>query len=515
MHGLIQHITSNNTIAAEIFFLIFFVAFLQRSLHRFFYPRSIEFDTCGHLFCANLLRENHLRIPKSHTRMIRPCIYPFPFLYHYFFAVFPKKWEPFLERHLNPFLDASFITVACGLILKITRSPSQALFCACAYIFTPVFFTVQKNGTRTKNATPRLFGEIMVNLTFLVLWFFSDTNDPKYYALAVFLGSLVFLSSKFSNQALTLIAVVGGITLQQGAVVALPLLSWMLAYALSFGKMLPPFKNQIDYLLFYREENQKGKMKAYKRNSLKTLWTALKSRSPDKIALQIFYRNSFSIVSFQFPLFWVALAIILSNFSGTNPFCAHLVLAATTIFLITNTGPFLFLGHAERYLNHVALFILTIVGAHLDRWPLLWPGVILYGLLFLGLDFLFLREKNKRGLDRDEEDILHWLKQQPNPRNILAIPNMLGGGWRIMYETIHNWFFHSQYDKDNREYWARIIRKHPFIEIDLLNEILNEGIDTIIVHESQVVDFYGKKFEAPPRFTPVHINKNVTVYLKS
>lgn len=515
MPGLIQHITSNNTLSPEFFFLVFVLTFLQRSLHRFFYPRSIEFDTCGHLFCANLLRDHHLRIPALHTRMVRPCIYPFPFLYHYIFAIFPKKWEAFLERHLNPLLDAGFAALAGWLMLQLTHNPKQALFCVCAYIFSPAFFTVQKNGTRTKNATPRLFGEILVNLTFLILWFYFNTHHFYFYGLAVFLGALVFLSSKFSNQALTLISLVAGLLLRNALIALLPLFSWGLAYLLSFGKMYPPFKNQIDYLLFYREENQKGKMKAYQRNSLKTLWQAIQSKSPEKISLQIFYRNSFSIVTFQLPLFWLAIWISLLPFDFGFSFASAFVVAGLVIYLLTNTGPLLFLGHAERYLNHIAFFIFFAVSTHLQQWPWLWSGVVAYGILFHALDFLFLHEKTKRGMDRDEEDILAWLKSQPKPLNILAIPNMLGGGWRLMYETHHNWYFHSQYDKANRQYWARIIRKHPFIEIDLLNEILEEGIDAIVVHEKQFLEFYGKGFVTPANFNPVRINGAVNAYLKT
>ena len=107
--------------------LIFGFTFLQRSLNRILFPDKVNFDSYFHRFVASLIRDNNFFMPKEQSRLVITSPVLYPTFYHLIIAFFPKGMLTFVDRHLNPLLDALFGTLLYVVVEYITGSADQAL----------------------------------------------------------------------------------------------------------------------------------------------------------------------------------------------------------------------------------------------------------------------------------------------------------------------------------------------------------------------------------------------------
>ena len=154
----------------------------------------------------------------------------------------------------------------------------------------------------------------------------------------------------------------------------MPLLALLLGGVFSLivtrGHFLLTVKSQLRHLVWYFKENLQARCLCRIAIVLQNCWVILitKMECFEKV-LAVFSRmiiqNSFTSVLIKMPVLLVALIIILEGFFNGNPNVELSVLvpilAAFLVFLLVNWGPLLFLGEAERYLNHVAFFIVFSV----------------------------------------------------------------------------------------------------------------------------------------------------------
>ena len=188
--------------------VIVILTFFQRSLIRLIFPRFIDYDTYHHLFYINIIRQTGLR-DEIIDRLIIPSpkLY-YPWLSHYILSFFSREFvDKYLEKFVNPFIDSLFTGFIFCVTYFLTNSIKQALYVALMYIFTPIFFSVQSTGPRIKSFTPRLWGEILVSfISILEFLYLTKHGGIELIVISCFLGSLIFVTSKFSSQAFLFIS---------------------------------------------------------------------------------------------------------------------------------------------------------------------------------------------------------------------------------------------------------------------------------------------------------------------
>ena len=157
-----------------------------------------------------------------------------------------------------------------------------------------------------------------------------------------------------------------------------------------------------------------------------------------------------------------------------------------------NLPPLLFLGEAERYLNHVAVFFviaaISIVDA-LQLESMLWL-LIVYGILYLVFEATIMPRLNRNGLKmhKDHSKIVSYLKSQPSTV-VLCYPYHAGGGvYRIMAETDHNTVFPlCSTEEFAQKLESQYGGKYPFIDLSKLDDMHNSlGVNILIVSKSSV-----------------------------
>ena len=334
------------------------------------------------------------------------------------------------------------------------------------------------------------------NLFFLVCLLPLGLSDLQVVLLGGVLGAFVLSSSKFGVQALLfltpLVTIIGGNLLPLMSLVA----DLTLVTAVSRGRVVGQLKSQVMHLAWYCKQNFKGKMAISNRNS----FSALARRSEPslkvylgRLILRILSQNSYTSVAVKMPvIFLVAFAFFESIAAGRDVYSSILaapMLAACLVYFVVNLRPFLFLGEAERYLNHVAFFIALFAAKYaLENrleW-LLWV-LIVYGTAYWWIETFVLAKLNS---DRhrqgaiENDRVIEDLQALPHPTVVLCYPyHAAGGVYRIMLETMHRAIFCFYTSKDFAENFnAKYADDYPFVKLDKLDDMADEyGIGYIVL----------------------------------
>jgi hypothetical protein len=104
---------------------------------------------------------------------------------------------PIVEKYeflFSPIFDSLHLFLIFGLVLGLTQNIYLALLTQLLYVVTPI--VVLENSS----ATPRSLGYTLFTITFMLLYFFGVSQN--YYLLvgAILVGSLIFLSHRFTSQ---------------------------------------------------------------------------------------------------------------------------------------------------------------------------------------------------------------------------------------------------------------------------------------------------------------------------
>jgi hypothetical protein len=180
------------------------------------------------------------------------------------------------------------------------------------------------------------------------------------------------------------------------------------------------------------------------------------------------------------------------------------VVAATVIYLAINWPPLLFLGEAERYLNHVAFFIVAAASVMANRFGISWLCNLLlaYGIAYWAVESFVLHKlfpaesKSKRNAD---DAIIEYLQLVEGELVVLGYPYHASGGvYRIMLETRHKVVFCFMVEREfavtfENEYAA----DYPFVRLEQLDKMSVElGVDFLILDNDKLME-RGHKDWAP------------------
>jgi len=467
-----------------------------------------SFDVYGHLCFATVLREQRGGPFSNVTlRLVGASGYSQPFMWHWLIGFFDAKALLRNQAWLNGVIDSLFAVIAFLIAQSGGYSERVALYAVAIYVLTPMWFSSIAIGPRIAGFTPRLSAEVATNLFFLVCLLPLGLSELHVVILGGVLAAFVLSSSKFGVQALLfltpLISLIGGSLLPLVSLVA----GLILLLVMSRGKVIGQLRSQVMHLAWYCKENFKGKMHVSNRNSFRALF---KRSEPSlktyvvKLVHRLISENSYTSVLIKLPvIFLVVYAFLQSNSMGQDVEAlagAAPIAAAGLVYFVVNLRPFLFLGEAERYLNHVAFFIALFAadfalnnGLQWVLWTLLIYGAAYWGIETFALDKLKPSHVRQRAIEDDR--VIRDLQTLTQPTVVLGYPYQVAGGpFRIALETKHRAIYCLFTSKDfSDRFNARYAADYPYVKLEKLDDMADEYGVGYIVLDRQVL--CGRGFE--------------------
>jgi hypothetical protein len=476
--------------------MLFLIAFFFRLLANRGVPQG--FDSFGHLYFAKELKSQQVGpFGNIVLKVVSAGKFSNPFMWHWLIGFLPLSIVRKYQKHFNPLIDAFFTVLIYVLVLNLGFEQRNALFCCGIYLLTPAWFSRLAMGPRTQSFTPRLSGEVVTNIFFCV----TLLPVPLPNWLMVLLGAVcclyVLSSSKFGVQALLFLTpLISFLSFS-----LLPVLSFLLGVSLlavvSKGTFLNSLKLQIGHLRWYFLKNIKGEMPVSSRNKFDGTYLRRGKEGVfhyfTRLLLLLASRNSYTGVVIKMPvLLFVLIGYWFTSVDDNLLMIMVPVFAATIIYVLINLPPLLFLGEAERYLNHVAVFIIIAAVSIADalQWQEMLWFLLAYGFLYLIVEAAIMPWLNRNGLEMQEDHskIVSYLKSHP-PTVVLCYPYHAGGGvFRIMAETEHKTVFpFCVTDEFAKKFESQYAGKYPFIDLSKLNDMHNSlGVDILIVSNPSV-----------------------------
>jgi hypothetical protein len=201
--------------------------------------------------------------------------------------------------------------------------------------------------------------------------------------------------------------------------------------------------------------------------------------------------NSHTGVLLKMPVLFLAYTLPLTNGAGetvsyTNPIFAP-VLAATIVYILISFRPLLFLGEAERYLNHVAFFIASSAVYFALTTGISWVLYLLigYGGLFWLLEYyLAWKQRLHDSMEAQaQEAIITYVKSRGERSVVVCFPyDAAGGVYRIMLET-DAWIVGSLglTEPGGDAFMGQYVTQYPYLRLEALDQMAEEfGVNLVI-----------------------------------
>jgi hypothetical protein len=454
-----------------------------------------NFDTWGHLYFTHLVRAQR----SGPFRPISMAIvgmppHSVPLLWHWLCSWIPAQTLLKVQRSLSAVLEACFVVICHQLCLRAGVAPTTAAYACAFYLLTPMWFSRLAPGPRVNSLTPRLTSEHAVTLFFIILLFPLGLPAAAQAVLAIALGAFVVLSTKFGVQALLFLSPPVALLQPDWRIAAATVAAVAVALAATGGEVIRSLRQQLRHLAWYAGENQRGAMPVSSRNDWRALRDgvrhAMRTRTLGNLAVLLCARNSYTGVLCKLPLLLVAgTFLVLDALRGAPSAPDHGLwmapcLAALGLFFAINRPALLFLGEAERYLNHVG-FLLALGAASVlagsGRLP--WAHAVLaYGAAYWAWEAWWLHralatERAEQALASEAEQMLATL-QGEQPGTILCFPYHAVGIWRILLDRPWRTLLPHFLPADARARFeaAYGMAAYPYIALDRL-ELLAHDLD--------------------------------------
>jgi len=464
-----------------------------------------SFDTYGHIYFAKEVKAQKTG-PSGQivTKVVGSTGFSQPFLWHWLISLFPIDQILRYQKWINAGLDAGFSLLVYVIALRLDFTNHTAFYIALLYLLTPMWFSRLAIGPRIAGLTPRLSSELATNLFFVVT--LLPLGLPNWLTLlcGAALSAFVLMSSKFGLQAMILLVPLTALITWH----IVPFVALALGFTVAIGLGRNGFRQsahtQLNHLIWYFRENAKAAMPISNRNSLKTLFLR---RPVDRsmtlwvgvILHRMIAQNSFTGVVFKMPVLPTAIALYAATvMRGTvYPPLSLIgpVIAATLVFFLINLPPLLFLGEAERYLNHVAFFIVTAAVLAATSLGVIWIilPLIVYGLLYWFIESFFLHKfapVESQGRQVADNGVIAFLRSIPQSGVVLGYPYHAGGGaFRIMLETEHKVVFCFTVSQDfGKMFDTNYAADYPYVKLEMLDELAREfGVTVVIITKKSLV----------------------------
>lgn len=179
----------------------------------------------------------------------------------------------------------------------------------------------------------------------------------------------------------------------------------------------------------------------------------------------------------------------------------RLFLLLAFCFFLTNLPRLLFLGTGERYINHVAVFVVLMAvecSSLCEARQILW-GVALYGFIFYLAEVFLLPALDKRSpnLRAEAKKILEYAKEI-EPKIVILYPyHAAAGVYKFMAETSHSVLFPiGASGKVNELLDSGLADGYPFINLSRLSEIVEHfSVGLLVARRTDLVEKMGASWQ--------------------
>lgn len=492
---------------------VFVCTFVLRSSPLFFIKEYKGTDRFSHLYYINVIRESKHHIPKKTDQILTSGFLGYPMLLHWILSFFDegtvKKIEPYLGS-LWDSLHATLLFISSiyifSTIYDLNSAISMSLLACVIFVFTPAFM---KPGARTFSISARPVGGLLVSISLITAILFTQIDNNIYALISIFSASLVFLSSKFSAQALFFISLGLGILTLNIFSFFIPILAFLLAIAISKGQYLTVLRGHIRYLHFYSKYIQ------FHHNRLlpvplNTLFWDLINRT---ITIKDLLKEVGKRPTFRLLIFVPYLLVFFIGFYSVGfskyPIINYLVFWAITplfLFALFNNRYLKFLGEPDRYMEYgifpISLYIAFVVASNQYLYYILAAtilfsiGIIIFNTLVI-VKFTSINEK----LGIVKSELVEYLNSTSEIFRTLPIPLVLGK--EIVYKTKHKavvFMGNMGTSKESREEFKLLVPdEYPYISKELDKIIDYFKCNALIVDKEMAGNYdfstYDKIFE--------------------
>jgi len=510
--------------------IVFIVAIFLRILSS--YGVNQGFDSYGHIyFSKELKKQRKGPFGSIKTKVIGSEYFSAPFLWHWLIEFIPIKILSKYPNFMNPILDSIAVVIFYTFIINIGYEEDLAFIAALLYILTPMWFTKFAMGPRIADFTPRVSGEIATNLFFIFIIFPVNDFEGYSFAIATIFAVYVMGSSKFGVQALIFMTPLVSVLLETFNPLLSVIFGLLILIILSGGKYAYSLIEQFEHLRWYFLKNMKGGTKVSNRNKIDKRYARESKESLKRYILRLLGLfisvNAYTGLLIKMPVLWVTCILMLMSDNimiSSNIWVP--VLVGILMFFIINIRWLLFLGEAERYINHVAFFILLmgIEVAHQENLHDIYWLIIIYGTLFLIAEvFLNKMTSRKNIIEMENKNILSFLAGI-RPTTVLTFPYHAGGGvYRIMSETPHKTIFpYTISDKNRKKLENGYLLDYPYFNLSKLENANDEfNVNVFVLRTADVMEKFGAnwkpssswiEYELGLKLQKVFVNKNY-IYL--
>lgn len=356
----------------------------SRSIYRLLGPGRIDADGYFHLYLIEEIRNCGHRLPRSPEQVATRGEYAYPYGMHWFFSYLPRRAVATLERFFSPVCDALLFLVILLLIPLGELSVGTALPGALLFLFTPQL--VQPDQAHGTGISARKPGLILTTLCLLLFARYVQTGDPYLLAGSVLVASFVYLTSKFSLQAMAGIMAAFAVFVSPLAIGVL-VFGFVGAVVLSRGRYLVVFRTHLAHMKDYAVRKQYQRFN----HSLGTphdLVRDLRAANSwiDRLHVVFDSRRIFPLVRNSLPVA-ALLALFLAQYRGIDLGLPTVyvvwILAGAAAFLLISLPHLLFLGEPERYLEYTYLPCFVVIAGGWNQLTIVYDGLVV-GLAAVG-----------------------------------------------------------------------------------------------------------------------------------
>jgi len=497
-------------------FFIFIVSFFLRILPRLINNEFRDYDTYFHLFFIEYIRKYGINRTMKTNRFIKESQLIYPWLSHLILSYISISKENMIkyEKYINPLIDTIYIQIIFLFTYNLSNSYIFSIKLVMLYLFTPYMFTFQSTGPRIYSLTTRLHSEILCSLIFVLEYFYFIHNNYIYLIIAILFVPLVFLTSKFSVQALFFISFISFLFNFDYEIILVPIIGTFVFILFLPYQSIKLIRWHYYHMKTFYYSVLRNKSDVSSKNDIYHFISLLKSKSYKKLYYYSLYSNTYLTVIIKYPIIvlYIILIIFQQNLLDYYDYKYIFSLSGILIYFIINLKPLLFLGEPERYINHIYFFILLTITEFLTTHNILFYILIIYGFIFYILDLYMFNKINH--LNTDADIIINILKKIKPKSNIVCIPQYHIGLWRIVYETQHNVLHDEQWVKVSDRLNLKNYFSHDnLLDLKKINEIIKiYNIDIIIVSKTIVNNC--KRIKLSQEFFCKEISKHTLLFIR-
>lgn len=489
-------------------------------------------DQVYHLMLPERIREGKFRYPREMRGFINSGRCIDAGFFHYLLALLPKTAREFLSPFYGAITDTVHVILIYFFTLYILQqpelssvvsNPSLAASVAALLFATSPALLYAGVGPRAYSATPRITGEIFITITFFCFAIYYWEGIWWMALLSCLFAGITLLTSRFSTQALLFFSIIMVLLLRLPLLLMLPILGIIFALILSKGHYAIMLYGHVKHVIRYCRLLDKSRVA--QRNSFTPFKNALADIKNGNITgalgniQYILDNNAFALlISRNIMLLLLAyFAITDFSFITSNKIMIFLIswIAASFVtFILVSIKPLLFLGEAERYLEHSVPAQVVLLSFFLLNIKELTP-LISYHLLFYILTLVMLYISHRAGSKdrRCEQELFDWFRLN-NIRGKNILPGLSGHlHYELAYWTDNNVLYPAGEGWLNSEEFGLLFEEYPYPNTNLKMLVEKYAVQLIVVSKPSL-EYTAKRgwiYDLSP-YTRVFENDIYTVY---